>query len=130
MEKNQKQMMAAQQLMAMRQRETMMAVQLAQAKDVFQFFSGFVAVVAVGGAAGVARGKPQALLPMLPLGFLWAYQWDGLYGTKMTRVRQEADRLLVEERERFLLPKSSRLMSREQYRDMMDLPEPKSKGKQ
>ena len=57
--------------------------------------AGFAASVGVlGGAAWLRTGKPTGLLPLLPLSFVTAYNYDLCYGTKLQRVREEAGRII------------------------------------
>ena len=43
--------------------------------------------------------KPVALAPLLPLTFLVAYQADLAYGTKVNRIKTEAENILMFERD-------------------------------
>ena len=67
-------------------------------------------------------GKPAALAPLLPLSFLVGYQGDLAYGTKLTRIRSEAENILMFERELVDMPAglptiSALDMGRQQMKD-------------
>lgn len=118
MDDNRVEMMVAQRMIALKQRETMMAFELARAKDRFQFYLGFYFTVLCVATAGALRLRNPA--PVLAAGTptTWAllFQYDLVYGNKLTRVSEEADRLLREESGRFALPPSSLLLdSPEEY---------------
>ena len=44
------------------------------------------------------------MAPIVPLGVLWAFQYDLYYGNMQIRVQEEAARMIKEEPERFFLP--------------------------
>ena len=43
--------------------------------------------------------KPAALAPLLPLSFIVAYQGDLAYGSKMNRIKSEAENILMFEKD-------------------------------
>ncbi|KAJ8305313.1 hypothetical protein KUTeg_015858 [Tegillarca granosa] len=43
------------------------------------------------------KKNPALIAPMVPLTFILGYQWDLCYYTKMSRIREEADRILDNE---------------------------------
>ena len=43
--------------------------------------------------------KPAVLAPLLPLTFVVGYQYDLAYGSKMNRMRSEAENILMFERD-------------------------------
>jgi len=77
-------------------RERMQAMQMARAREMFAWLASFYALATVGMVAGYRRtGKPSALAPVLPLSFVLAYQADLAYGSKMERIRGEAENILM-----------------------------------
>ncbi|XP_055369426.1 plasminogen receptor (KT) isoform X4 [Betta splendens] len=52
----------------------------------------------------VKRRKPALFAPVIPLGFIFAYQMDSAYGTLIHRIRGEAETILVSEQDRLELP--------------------------
>ena len=118
---NQQSMMNAQMEMAMRRREVQMAVNIAWSRDLLLYIGSFTGTLAlVGTALMVKKGNPAGLIPVFPLSFVCAYQYDMGYGTKMNRIQAEAGRILDEEwrkgdNNRFLLPPNNVLMSRQKY---------------
>ncbi|XP_064604364.1 plasminogen receptor (KT)-like [Liolophura sinensis] len=104
MKKNQQFMMKNQEIMLVRQihmqnqmRQRMAAMQMARARDMFQWFGAFYAVFAPIAIAGAKRNK-GLLAPLLPLTFILGYQYDLAYGSKMQRMRAEADRIMDDEK--------------------------------
>ena len=49
-------------------------------------------------------GNRAAVAPLLPLTFLVGYQFDLAYGTKVTRIRAEAENILMFERDLLEVP--------------------------
>lgn len=89
-------MMERQIQMQNQMRERQQAAQIARAREMLLWLGSFYAAAAVAGAAGFRRtGKPVALAPMLPLTFLVGYQADLAYGTKLNRIRSEAENILM-----------------------------------
>merc|ERR1712115_201667 len=87
MAKNRRIMQQTQVEMALKNRELMMAVKLAQAKDRLHWFGAFTATVACFSIIGAIKTrKATPLAPLLPLGFLTGFQADMVYGNKMWRV--------------------------------------------
>ncbi|XP_057299660.1 plasminogen receptor (KT)-like [Hydractinia symbiolongicarpus] len=103
--KNQEFMLATQKMqlgrqMAMQQlmQQRMMAVQLARQREMFNWVAAFTGTTSVVLLLGFMRKKnPAALAPLLPLGFITAYQYDAVYGDKMTRIRADAEYILDEQ---------------------------------
>ncbi|XP_041975129.1 plasminogen receptor (KT) [Aricia agestis] len=77
--------------MAMRQR----AMAIAMNRDFFLFFGTFSAVAATALIAGFRKSrKPAFLGPLLPLTFANLYYYDMAYGSKLHRVRLEAEYIM------------------------------------
>jgi hypothetical protein len=69
------------------------------------FMGAFLGVLTPLLVVGALRRKNPALLgPLLPLSFVFAYQWDLAYGTKMVRIRKEAEKILASEQHLLDLP--------------------------
>lgn len=63
-------------------------MQIAQARELFNWFGSFYAVAATGMIVGFQRSKrPGLLVPLLPLTFIFGYQADLAYGNKIQRIR-------------------------------------------
>ena len=85
-----------------------MAMQSAIGKERFKYISLFVGTVYLLAPIGAAKThNPLILIPMVPLGVLWAFQYDMYYGNMQIRVQQEAARMIKEEPERFFLPEGT-----------------------
>jgi hypothetical protein len=76
----------------------MLAAQLAQARDMFMF-QAVVLGIMIPGLLMRARHtrNPAFAAPAVPLTGVLAYQWDLAYGTKVHRIRAEAERILAQE---------------------------------
>lgn len=112
MKKNQEFMLQTQKLQLGRQlqmqnamRERQMSMQLAGAREMFYWLASFYGIATVAMFAGFKRSKnPAALAPFLPLTFVVAYQADYVYGSKMSRIREEAENIMKEENSFLELP--------------------------
>ncbi|CAD5118861.1 DgyrCDS7536 [Dimorphilus gyrociliatus] len=112
MNENFEKMQAAQETMLQRQiqmqnymRERQMAMQLARAREMFYWLSSFYGICSVGMLAGFMKTKkPAAIAPFIPLTFLVAYQYDLCFGSKMYRIREEAEKILENEKTSLYLP--------------------------
>lgn len=92
-------------LMQNQMRERQMAMQIAWSREFLNYFSAFFTVATVGLTAGaIKRKKPFLLAPIIPLGFIFAYQMDSAYGTLIYRMRGEAENILTSERDRLDMP--------------------------
>merc|ERR1719336_1200412 len=81
-------------------RERMAAQQIAKARELFLWFGSFYAVAGGAMLAAFARTKkPTAIAPLLPLTFLVGYQADLAYGSKVNRIKAEAENILQYERD-------------------------------
>mmetsp|Transcript_37993 Transcript_37993/g.93384 ORF Transcript_37993/g.93384 Transcript_37993/m.93384 type:complete len:154 (+) Transcript_37993:82-543(+) len=114
----------------LKQRELMMSVQVAQARDNLLWISGVGALVAFGGGVNFLKTKsPAGLIPLGPLSVAWAYTYDFAYGTKLQRVAREAGRILEEERAggpnggglRFLPASNNLMISQDEYKAIFAL---------
>ncbi|XP_078319727.1 plasminogen receptor (KT)-like [Crassostrea virginica] len=102
LKKNQEFMLKVNQLTLERQiqmqnqmRERQMAMMVARSRDMFQWFGAFCGTYAFVAIAANLKGKNKAIMgPLLPLTFILGYQYDLAYGSKMDRMRKEADRVL------------------------------------
>ncbi|XP_002736382.1 plasminogen receptor (KT)-like [Saccoglossus kowalevskii] len=105
LEKNQEFMLRTQRMQMERQimmqnvmRERMMAMQMARARDMFMWYSSFYGVAAVLTLIGTVKTrKPGVFVPIIPLSFILGYQYDLAHGTKIERMKEEAERILKEE---------------------------------
>ncbi|KAM9306307.1 plasminogen receptor (KT) isoform 1-T2 [Pholidichthys leucotaenia] len=86
-------------------RERQMAMQVAWSREFLRYFGSFFALAAVGLTAGaIKRRKPVLFAPLVPLGFILAFQVDAAYGTLIYRMRGEAENIMTSERDRLDLP--------------------------
>eukprot|EP00490_Sorites_sp_Unknown_P024653 CAMPEP_0114661302 /NCGR_PEP_ID=MMETSP0191-20121206/22173_1 /TAXON_ID=126664 /ORGANISM="Sorites sp." /LENGTH=153 /DNA_ID=CAMNT_0001893311 /DNA_START=84 /DNA_END=545 /DNA_ORIENTATION=+ len=126
MKENGDMMVENQKKVAMQRREMMMATNIAFARDQFKFLSAFTGTVGTLGIIAFAKKRnPAGLIPLLPLSFLLAYQYDMCYGNKMLRVRDEANKILASEWKKgddnmFIPPSNNLLITREQYDKFME----------
>lgn len=105
MAESQAKMMQRQLAMQMAMRERMIAVSIAQARDMLMFYSAFVGVVAPALLIrGIRTRNPVMLAPLVPISFVLAYQYDMAYHTKMDRIFTAADGILTHERHLLRLP--------------------------
>ncbi len=81
-------------------RERMMASQIARAREMFLWLGSFYTLATLGMISAFRRTKkPTALAPLLPLTFIVGYQADLAYGSKMNRIKAEAENILAFERD-------------------------------
>jgi hypothetical protein len=91
-------MMRRQSQMQVALQKRMMAATLARARDLLMFQGAFLSILTPLLIVGALRKKNPALLgPLLPLGFVFAYQYDLAYGTKLLRIRKEAEHIMSAE---------------------------------
>ncbi|XP_042250216.1 plasminogen receptor (KT) isoform X3 [Thunnus maccoyii] len=76
-------------LMQNQMRERQMAMQIAWSREFLKYFGTFFTMATVGLTVGaIKRKKPVLLAPIVPLGFIFAYQMDSAYGTLIYRMRE------------------------------------------
>lgn len=77
-------------------RERMAAMQVAKAREMFTWFASFYGLATIGMLRGFRTAKNGAIIaPLLPLSFILAYQYDLAYGTKLARIKSEAENILM-----------------------------------
>ncbi|XP_068830633.1 plasminogen receptor (KT) [Capricornis sumatraensis] len=87
-------------------RERQMAMQIAWSREFLKYFGTFFGITAISLTAGAIKGKkPVLIFPMVPLGFVLAYQYDMGYGTLIHRMKGEAENILETEKSKLQLPK-------------------------
>uniref|UniRef100_A0A663FA56 Plasminogen receptor with a C-terminal lysine n=1 Tax=Aquila chrysaetos chrysaetos TaxID=223781 RepID=A0A663FA56_AQUCH len=75
-------------LMQNQMRERQTAMQIAWTREFLKYFGTFFGLAAVGLTAGAIKKKnPGVLLPIVPLSFIFAYQYDMGYGTLLQRIK-------------------------------------------
>lgn len=100
----------------LKQREAMLAVKFATMKEIFHYAAGAYTTVSTILVIGVIKTKKPALLaPPMILSFPLHYLYDTAYGDKILKIRAEADRMLLEEPEKFNLPSNNLLITPEDY---------------
>eukprot|EP00095_Tigriopus_kingsejongensis_P001643 maker-scaffold121_size336169-snap-gene-2.37 protein:Tk01643 transcript:maker-scaffold121_size336169-snap-gene-2.37-mRNA-1 annotation:"hypothetical protein L798_15617" len=86
-------------------RERMAAIQVARAREMFVWLGSFYGLATVAMIRGFQTTKrPGVLAPLLPLTFLLGYQADLAYGTKLNRIKSEAENILMFERDLIEMP--------------------------
>lgn len=81
-------------------RERMMAQQIAKSREMFTWLSTFYLVAGLAMIRGYRVSKNKSIMaPLLPLTFLVGYQADLAYGTKVNRIKSEAENILMFERD-------------------------------
>ncbi|KAK2819048.1 hypothetical protein Q5P01_024609 [Channa striata] len=82
-----------------------MAMQIAWSREFLKYFGTFFTLATVGLTVGaLKRKKPVLLGPIVPLGFILAYQMDSAYGTLIYRMKGEAESIMESEQDRLDLP--------------------------
>ncbi|NXD86431.1 PLRKT protein, partial [Halcyon senegalensis] len=75
-------------LMQNQMRERQTAMQIAWTREFIKYFGTFYGLAAVCLTAGAIKKKNLGiLLPMFPLSFILAYQYDMGYGTLLQRIK-------------------------------------------
>ncbi|KAL7643611.1 UNVERIFIED_CONTAM: hypothetical protein RMT77_005594 [Armadillidium vulgare] len=112
LKKNQEFMIESQRIQLERQihmqnemRKKMMAMQVARTREFLYWFGTFYVLAGIGMIAGYRRTKkPGTLVPLLPLSFVLGYQADMAYGSKLNRIKMEAENILNFESDVLNLP--------------------------
>lgn len=79
-------------------REQATAIQLATARERFNWWAGFYSLAFIACITGFKKTKrPMPLVPLLPLTFVFGYQVDLCYGNKMDRIKRDALHILEED---------------------------------
>ncbi|WP_411027505.1 plasminogen receptor (KT), partial [Salmonella sp. s54925] len=74
-------------------------------REMFLWWGSFYAVASFGAVMGFLKTKkPVFLGPLVPLTFIVGYQADLAYGTKLTRIRDEAENIMKNEANLLDLP--------------------------
>jgi hypothetical protein len=118
MQKNTETMIKKQSELMLKQRQLMLAHQFAMGKDRFMFYKYFYYTASLGLLANAFKTKnPHVLGPLVPLSFVFAYQWDFYHGNKLLRVRKEAENLLDNHPELFYPAFNSGMINERDYKD-------------
>lgn len=81
----------------MKQRQMQLATQQALGRERLKYYTGFVILVLMGSfSRSTSQKNALYLAPIVPLGFMWAFQYDLYHGRMMYRVQNEAARILKE----------------------------------
>ncbi|XP_072311440.1 plasminogen receptor (KT)-like isoform X2 [Eucyclogobius newberryi] len=92
-------------IMQNQMRERQMAMQIAWSREFLKYFGTFFSVTSLGLCVGAIKKRKAGLLgPIVPLGFIFAYQLDMAYGTLVHRMRDEAESVMASESDRLDLP--------------------------
>merc|ERR1711979_173305 len=95
MTENQVVMLGRQMQMQNAMREKAAAMQIASSRELLVWFGSFYSIAALGMIGGFRKTKrPAVIAPLLPLTFILAYQVDLCYGSKLDRIRAEAESIL------------------------------------
>ncbi|NXA39687.1 PLRKT protein, partial [Eudromia elegans] len=93
-------------LMQNQMRERQTAMQIAWTREFLKYFGTFFGLAAIGLTTGAIKKKnPAVLLPIVPLSFIFAYQYDMGYGTMLQRIKGEAENILETQSTLLELPK-------------------------
>ncbi|XP_038196356.1 plasminogen receptor (KT) [Arvicola amphibius] len=108
-------------------RERQMAMQIAWSREFLKYFGTFFGIATISLTSGaIKRKKPALLIPIVPLSFIFTYQYDMGYGTLLQRMKREAEDILDTEKAKLELPKgmitfeSLEKIRKEQSRFVMD----------
>ncbi|XP_044512582.1 plasminogen receptor (KT) [Gracilinanus agilis] len=89
-------------------RERQMAMQIAWTREFLKYFGTFFGIAAISLTAGAIKKKqPGLFFPIVPLSFIFAYQYDMGYGTLLQRMKGEAENILETENSKLQLPRGS-----------------------
>jgi hypothetical protein len=118
MQRNTEVMMKKQSELMMKQRQLMIVHQFAMGKDRFMFYKYFFYTACFGITGNALKMRnPHLLAPLVPLGFVFAYQWDFYHGNKLNRVRHDAEQLLEIHPELFYPAMNSGILSETEYKE-------------
>ncbi|XP_069096397.1 plasminogen receptor (KT) [Pleurodeles waltl] len=86
-------------------RERQMAMQVAWSREFLKYYGTFFGIASLGLTAGaIKRKRPALFLPVIPLSFILAYQYDMGHGTLLRRMKGEAETILEKESSMLELP--------------------------
>uniref|UniRef100_UPI00398E37AC plasminogen receptor (KT) n=1 Tax=Pristiophorus japonicus TaxID=55135 RepID=UPI00398E37AC len=95
-----------QMLMQNEMRQKQVAMQIAWSREFLKYFGTFYGLTTVGlTVRAMKRKAPGFLAPIVPLSFIFAYQYDLAYGTLMTRMKDEAENIIDTEQPLLEMPK-------------------------
>ncbi|EHB04987.1 hypothetical protein GW7_16938 [Heterocephalus glaber] len=87
-------------------RERQMAMQIAWSREFLKYFGTFFGIATISLTTGaIKQKKPVFFIPIVPLSFIFAYQYDLGYGTLLQRMKGEAEDILETEKSKLQLPK-------------------------
>ncbi|XP_020015195.2 plasminogen receptor (KT) [Castor canadensis] len=87
-------------------RERQMAMQIAWSREFLKYFGTFFGISTISLTVGaIKQKKPALLFPIVPLSFVFIYQYDLGYGTLLQRMKSEAEDILETEKSKLQLPK-------------------------
>lgn len=85
-------------LMQKQMRDRQVAMQIAWSREFLKYFGTFFGLTVLGLTAGAVKNKkPGLFIPIIPLSFVFAYQYDMSYGTLLQRMKGEAESILETE---------------------------------
>ncbi|XP_062904998.1 plasminogen receptor (KT) [Mobula hypostoma] len=95
-----------QMLMQNEMRQRQIAMQIAWSREIIKYFGTFFGLTTAGLTIGAMKKKsPKLLVPIIPLSFIFAYQYDLAYGTLMLRMKDEAENIIDTEQAVLGMPK-------------------------
>ena len=110
--------------MAMKNRQTEIALKMAMGRERFKYYSVFFGIVLfMAPIAAYKNRSPKMLAPLIPMSFGWSFQYDMCYGNLNIRAQQEASRAIKEEPERFFLPQGTGIVDQKEYNKILGIPE-------
>ena len=122
MEKSQAGMKTIQLEMAMKQRQSMMAMQTAMARERVKYYSVLAGAAWIFLPIAIVKKKnPMLVAPLFIISLSWTFQYDMAYGNMSIRAQKEASKLIAEEPERFFLPSTSGFMTQKEYNELMGI---------
>eukprot|EP00126_Sphaerothecum_destruens_P011755 Sdes_comp20955_c0_seq11m18685 len=89
-----------------RLKEAEAAMELARQRDIFTYYSGFFfSATSYCLVAFYKSRKVPIFLPVIPMSFIYLYQYNVAYGKKPELIRKEAERIMKEELSKIQFPK-------------------------